>query len=279
MARLSGRNSTMERIELFDLPLHADALEVAHQHLRRQAAVDLELAVPAAPGLGQHLVGEVGRDDAAPSSPGASPSRPARIIAMLYGSWPLEQPADQMVIRRSRARLTSSSGRMCAASASKGSRSRNHEVSFVVIASTTSACSACSGCRLQPGHQVGDRRATLAPGQRDEPRLDEVLLAGLEHDGRATPHQLGDVVEVGGHPRSSGRSRDRSSTAPGTSTARRAGVRSDLGPAAGCGARGRRWRRPRACPRPRRWPRPARRSAHRRRSSARRRGCRPDPCR
>ena len=69
----------------------------------------------------------------------------ASIMAMLYGSWPLEQPADQIVILRSRARLTSSSGRMCAERASNGRRSRNHEVSFVVIASTTSACRAVSG--------------------------------------------------------------------------------------------------------------------------------------
>ena len=49
-----------------DLPDVAGLVEILHQQLDRQAALHLELAVDAGPGLVEHLVREVGADDLDP---------------------------------------------------------------------------------------------------------------------------------------------------------------------------------------------------------------------
>src|SRR4051794_41394027 len=57
-------------------------------------------------------------------------------IAIVYGSWPLEQAADQICRRSFGSRAASSDGRTVEVSAVNGSPSRNQEVSLVVSAST-----------------------------------------------------------------------------------------------------------------------------------------------
>ena len=57
-------------------------------------------------------------------------------IAIVYGSCPLEQAADQICSRSAGPRAPSSEGSTVEVRAVNGSPSRNHEVSFVVSAST-----------------------------------------------------------------------------------------------------------------------------------------------
>ena len=81
---------------LLDLPLHARPREVPHEEVRGQPPVHLELTVPPAPSAVEHRSGDVGAEDRqvprrrAPGSARGSPSR------SLYGSCPVEHPADQI---------------------------------------------------------------------------------------------------------------------------------------------------------------------------------------
>src|SRR5439155_25251234 len=49
---------------------------------------------------------------------------------------------------------------------------------------------------LGPADELGHRRQARLAGQREEPGLDQVLLAGVEDDGRIPPHQAADVREL-----------------------------------------------------------------------------------
>ena len=60
----------------------------------------------------------------------------SRSIAIVYGSCPLEQAADQICSRSFGPRAASSAGMTVEVSAVNGSPSRNHDVSLVVSAST-----------------------------------------------------------------------------------------------------------------------------------------------
>src|SRR3712207_4147222 len=117
-----------------DLPLGARPGEVPDEHRRRQAPVDLELAEPPvrvrATISRERSVAVMETRVAALGS--ASPSS----IAIVYGSCPLEQAADQICSRSAGPRTDSSDGRTVEARAVNGSPSRNHDVSFVVSAST-----------------------------------------------------------------------------------------------------------------------------------------------
>ena len=79
-----------------------------------------------------------------------------------------------------------------------GSPSRNHEVSFVVSASTMLP----GAVRVGPGaHRLDELRDVghaQLPGDRQQPRLDQVLLARLEHDRALLVHERADPVEAGG---------------------------------------------------------------------------------
>ena len=66
-------------------------------------------------------------------------------MAMLYGSWPVAQPADHTRNDVSPGRSRITAGMTSPVRARKGLMSRNHEVSFVVSASTMRSCSAQSG--------------------------------------------------------------------------------------------------------------------------------------
>jgi len=59
------------------------------------------------------------------------------IIAIEYGSWPVEQAALQILRHRSPRRLAMTRGRIAVRNVSKGYRSRKKDVSLVVIASIT----------------------------------------------------------------------------------------------------------------------------------------------
>ncbi len=102
------------------------------------------------------------------------------------------------------------SGSRCSVNASNGCESRNHDVSFVVSASTTASLERWVAV-AQPGHQTGDVLLAQRAGDRGEPGLDQVLLARLQVDRAALADHLGDEREVRrgqGHeppPRVSGR--------------------------------------------------------------------------
>ena len=165
------------------------------QVLRRQAAVDLELGVRGRPGPLDHRRRDVGADDLrgrrrASREPVEQQHR-QRVGLLAAGAGrrpdasaragPAPDQLGQQVLRRA---------------PGTGGVSRNHEVSFVVMASTTSVGERASPRRSRATSASTSRSPTVA-GERRQPGLDEVLLAGLQVDGAALAHELGDEGEVG----------------------------------------------------------------------------------
>ena len=160
---------------------------------RRQTTVDLQLAVLRRPAPARAL-----------RRRGRSPSTLARLPVSGRG---VERDRDAVRLlaagaggapdpQRCAPRASSASVREDGAgSAVNGSTSRKNDVSFVVSASTTRTRSTGSRPPLQLADVGVDVRAPSGAGQRQQPRLDQVLLAGVEDDRALGAHEVGDVGE------------------------------------------------------------------------------------
>ena len=95
---------------LLDLPLHARPREVPHEEVRREPPVHLQLTVAPATRTVEHRSRRC-RCRGSTAATSSSSGKCSRIdIARLYGSWPVEHPADQMASVRVRSLRSSSSG-------------------------------------------------------------------------------------------------------------------------------------------------------------------------
>ena len=184
-----------------DLPLGARrARSTCTSSARRQAAVDLELGVAARlRACARTSLREVGREDA------HLPARRARGSARGAASRCCTAPA-RSSRPRTRCRAAASASR---ASISSGRTCLAQRLERVDVAEEATSrwwssprrpCAA--GLPVRVGAQPRDElaRATRRPTSRatgDEPRLDEVLLAGSSTIAEPLADELADVVEVG----------------------------------------------------------------------------------
>src|SRR6266540_2634155 len=180
-------------------PVHALLGEVLDEHGGRQPAVDLELAVAALPGAGEHRGRQVGRQDAdLPPGQlaevlGQEHRQAVGLLAARAGGRPdvqatlapapLDQAGQDLLAQRLPERRVAEEQRLVG-----GDRLDHLGVQRAVAEAA------------ELGDQVGHGAHALLAHQPGQPRLDQVLLAGLQHDGRLLPHQPAQVVELeGGH--------------------------------------------------------------------------------
>src|SRR3954468_22865616 len=179
-----------------DLPLGAGAGEVPDEHGGRQPAVDLELAET--PGLRplDHLPRQVGRGDGDPAAGVGQRvleqhGDRVRLLPAGAGGRPdlqaLVRPALDEQGRQNRG---GERGELVAVAEPRGLVRRQR------LDDLPRAVGAGPGAhRLDVLRDVGDAHL---PGDGQQPRLDEVLLARLQHDRALLVHERADPVETGG---------------------------------------------------------------------------------